>query len=97
MEDDAPVAVRAQMPEAPPELVVELEPEPDGGFVFGPRVEAILDGLERIGGRAGCPPEVDRLSRFSSALVRLLVKKGFISEDELAAAFVQAERGAPKR
>ena len=97
MEDDAPAAVRAPLPEPPPELVVELEPEPDGGFVFGPRVEAILDGLERIGGNAGSPPEIGRLSRFSSALVRLLVKKGIVSEDELVAAFVQAERGAPKR
>ncbi len=97
MEDDPPVAVRSQMPEAPPELIVEILPEGEGDFTFGPRVEAILDGLERIGGQAGCPPELGRLSRFSAALVRLLVKKGFISEDELAAAFVQAERGSPKR
>ena len=99
MEDDLPPAVRTPLPEAPPELIVEVVPDEDGdrAFAFGPRVEAILDGLERIGGSAGCPPELGRLSRFSSAMVRLLVKKGFISEDELAAAFVQAERGAPKR
>ena len=96
-EDDAPVAVRAQMPEAPPELVIEVLPDGDDDFAFGPRVEAILDGLERIGGSGNCPPELARLSRFSSGMVRLLVKKGFITEDELAAAYVRAERGAPKR
>ena len=72
-------------------------PDADAEFNYGPRVEAILDGLERIGGSEGCPPELGRLARFSSAMVRLLVKKGFISEDELAAAFVKAERGAPRR
>ncbi|MEI6226935.1 MAG: hypothetical protein WCS72_19520 [Deltaproteobacteria bacterium] len=79
----------------PAELIVEIEPE--GSFTFGPRVEAILDGLERIGGSDGCPPELGRLARFSSAMVKLLVQKGFVSEDELAQAYVQAERGALKR
>jgi hypothetical protein len=77
--------------------VVEVLTETDADFHYGPRVEAILDGLERIGGNEGCPPELGRLARFSSAMVRLLVKKGFISEDELAAAFVKAERGTPRR
>jgi hypothetical protein len=101
MEDDAPPptlpGTRPVATPAPPptELVVEIEPE--GSFAFGPRVEAILDGLERIGGSEGCPPELGRLARFSSAMVKLLVQKGFVSEDELAHAYVQAERGALKR
>ncbi len=94
-DDDAPV--RARPPEPPQELVVEVLPDSDADFNYGPRVEAILDGLERVGGSEGCPPELGRLARFSSAMVRLLVKKGFISEDELAAAFVKAERGVPRR
>jgi hypothetical protein len=99
MEDDVPPPPTAR-PVATPvprpaELVVEFEPE--GSFTFGPRVEAILDGLERIGASEGSPPELGRLARFSSAMVKLLVQKGFVSEDELAHAYVQAERGALKR
>lgn len=94
-DDDAPA--RPRSPEAPQELVVEVATDSDADFNYGPRVEAILDGLERIGGHDGSPPELGRLARFSAAMVRLLVKKGFVSEDELAAAFVQAERGAPRR
>lgn len=94
-DDDAPS--RPRPPDGPQELVVEVLPDVDADFHYGPRVEAILDGLERIGGGEGCPPELGRLARFSSAMVRLLVKKGFISEDELAAAFVKAERGTPRR
>jgi hypothetical protein len=30
-------------------------------------------------------------------MVKLLVQKGFVTEDELAQAYVQAERGALKR
>ncbi len=89
--------VLARLPAAPPELVVEVLPDDDGDFNYGPRVEAILDGLERIGGHEGGSPDLSRLARFASGMVRLLVKKGFISEDELAAAYVQAERGPPKR
>jgi hypothetical protein len=99
MEDDVPPPPpsRPVAPPAPPpgELVVEIEPE--GSFTFGPRVEAILDGLERIGASEGSPPELGRLARFSSAMVKLLVQKGFVSEDELAHAYVQAERGGLKR
>jgi len=95
MEDDVPPPVTGLPSEPPTELVVEVEPE--GGFAFGPRVEAILDGLDRIGGAEGSSPELGRLARFSSAMVKLLVQKGFVSEDELAHAYVQAERGALKR
>lgn len=96
MDEEVP-SVRDRLPAAPPELVVEVLPDDGGEFNYGPRVEAILDGLERIGGHEGSTPDLARLSRFASGMVRLLVKKGFISEDELAAAYVQAERGPPKR
>jgi hypothetical protein len=95
--EDEVLPVIARLPVAPPELVVEVLPDDDGDFNYGPRVEAILDGLERIGGHEGGGPDLSRLARFASGMVRLLVKKGFISEDELAAAYVRAERGPPKR
>jgi hypothetical protein len=96
-EEEVPPAVRAELPEPPPELIVELTPDDDGEAGFGPRVEAILDGLQRIGGSEGSPPELARLSRFSAALVRILVRKRLVTEDELATAFVQAERRAARR
>jgi hypothetical protein len=96
-EDELPRAVRALVPEDPPELIVDLTPDGDGDDGFGPRVEAILESLERIGATEGSPPEVARLSRFASALVRILVKKRLVTEDELAAAFVKTERRALKR
>lgn len=96
-EDELPPTVRPQLPEDPPELIVELMPEEDGDGGFGPRVEAILDGLERIGFGEGSTPELARLSRFTAAMVRILVKKRLVTEDELAAAFVKAERRAKQR
>lgn len=87
--------IRADLPVAPPELVVELEPEQDGGF--GPRIEVVLDGLERTGNGEGCPPELGRLARFSSSLVRVLLRKRLVTEDEVVAAYLQADRGHPKR
>jgi hypothetical protein len=71
--------------------------EPDGETDFGPKVEAVLDDLERVGGSEACPPELARLARFVSGLVKVLVRKRLVTEGEVAAAFVQAERGAPKR
>jgi hypothetical protein len=98
MEDLAPALLTPQ-PVPPPELLVEVVPEaelpPDGEF--GPRIEAILDSLDRIGQHEGCPPEMLRLSRLSAAMVRLMIRKGLISEQELVSAYVQAERGAPRR
>ena len=96
-EDDPSPAVRAQLPEDPPELIVELTPDDDGEAGFAPRVEAILDGLERIGAGEGSTPELARLSRFSAAMVRILVRKRLVTEDELAAAFVKAERRSKQR
>ncbi len=96
-EEEIPPSVRAALPEAPPELIVELTPEDDGDAEFAPRVEAILDGLERIGAGDATSPELARLSRFSAAMVRILVKKRLVTEDELANAFVKAERRAKQR
>jgi hypothetical protein len=96
-EDEPPPVVRPQLPEDPPELIVEMTPDDDGEGGFGPRVEVILDGLERIGAGEGSTPELARLSRFTAALVRILVKKRLVGEDELAAAFVKTERRAKQR
>ncbi len=93
-EDDVSPGVREELPGSPPELVVEIEPELEAAF--GPRVEAILDGLERIG-QDGSTPDLARLSRFAAAMVRLLVQKGLVSEDELATAYLRADRGSPRR
>jgi hypothetical protein len=96
-EDEIPPALRPQLPEDPPELIVEMTPDEDGDGGFGPRVEVILEGLERIGSGEGSTPELARLSRFTAAMVRILVKKRLVSEDELAAAFVKTERRAKQR
>jgi hypothetical protein len=107
MEDLAPALLTPQpaaplltpQPVAPPELVVEVVPDaeapPDGEF--GPRIEAILDSLDRIGQHEGCPPELLRLSRLSAAMVRLMLRKGLVGEQELVSAYVQSERGTPRR
>jgi hypothetical protein len=95
-EEEVAPAVRAALPEDPPELIVELTPDDDGEAGFAPRVEAILDGLERIGSDT-TTPELARLSRFTAAMVRILVKKRLVTEDELASAFMKAERRAKQR
>jgi hypothetical protein len=95
-EEEIPPSVRTALPEDPPELIVELTPDDDGEADFAPRVEAILDGLERIGNET-TTPELARLSRFSAAMVRILVKKRLVTEDELANAFMKAERRAKQR
>jgi type IV pilus assembly protein PilB len=107
MEDLAPALLTPQpaaprltpLPVPPPELVVEVIPDaevpPDGEF--GPRIEAILDSVDRIGHHEGCPPELLRLSRLSAAMVRLMLRKGLVTEQELVSAFLGAERGPPKR
>ncbi len=44
-----------------------------------------------------CPPEVVRLSRLASAMARLLLRKGLVTEDELVAEFVRTEGVGPTR
>jgi hypothetical protein len=78
-----------------PELIVEVVP--DGEGEFGPRIEAMLDGLDRIGLHEGCPPEVVRLSRLASAMMRLMIRKGLVTEDEMVAEFVRTEGAGPRR
>jgi hypothetical protein len=89
--------IAAARPPAPPqpELIVEIVPEGEGEF--GPRVEAIFDVIDRVGLHEGCPPEVVRLSRLSSAMARLLLRKGLVTEDELVAEFVRTEGVGPTR
>jgi hypothetical protein len=78
-----------------PELIVEIVPEADGEF--GPRIEAMLDGIDRVALHDGCPPEVVRLARLTSALVRLMLRKGLVSEDEMVHEFVRTGGVGPVR
>jgi len=67
---DAP----ASAPKAPP------EPEaPDSP----PRLLALLDALDRAARVSQAPPEVARVARLSSALVRVLLRKGVLTEAEV--------------
>jgi len=93
LEDDR---AAARDPAAPvPEMVVEILSEGEGEF--GPRIEAMLDGLDRIGLHEGGPPEVIRLSRLTSAMMRLMLRKGLVTEDELVAEFVRTGSVGPRR
>lgn len=86
----------AQDPAAPAhELVIDIVPDGDGEF--GPRIEAMLDGLDRIGLHEGGPPEVIRLSRLTSAMMRLMLRKGLVTEEELVAEFVRTGSVGPRR
>lgn len=86
----------AQDPAAPAhELVIDIVPGGDGEF--GPRIEAMLDGLDRIGLHEGGPPEVIRLSRLTSAMMRLMLRKGLVTEEELVAEFVRTGSVGPRR
>jgi type II secretory ATPase GspE/PulE/Tfp pilus assembly ATPase PilB-like protein len=92
--DDDRVVPRVP-PVPAPELIVEIVPEAEGEF--GPRIEAMIDGLERIGQHEGSAPEMVRLARMTSALMRLMVRKGLVSEDEMVAEFVRTEGAGPRR
>jgi hypothetical protein len=78
-----------------PDLIVEILPEGEGEF--GPRIEAILDGLDRIGLHEGGPPEVVRLSRLTAAMMHLLLRKRLVTEDELVAEFVRTGSAGQRR
>jgi hypothetical protein len=90
-----PEVAAARPPKPQPELIVEIVPEGEGEF--GPRVEAIFDVLDRVALHESCPPEVVRLSRLASAMARLLLRKGLVTEDELVAEFVRTEGVGPTR
>ena len=82
---------------ATPSVEIAVDVVPDGEGEFGPRVEAMLDGLNQVGLHEGCPPEVVRLSRIASAMVRLLLRKGLVTENELVAEFVRTGGVGPPR
>jgi hypothetical protein len=93
LEDDG---AAAKVPAAlAPDLIVEILPEGEGEF--GPRIEAMLDGLDRIGLHEGGPPEVVRLSRLTAAMMRLMLRKGHVTEDELVAEFVRTGSAGQRR
>jgi len=52
---------------------------------LSPRLHALLDALERSARARGAPPDLVRLARLSSALVRVLLRKGVVGEAELIA------------
>ena len=87
--------VTTPLPSGPPELIIDVPPE--GDPEYSPRVEALLDSLERIGLRDPTSPETARLARLTSAMVRLLLRKGVVNESELADAVLRAERGTLRR
>ena len=93
LQDETAAAAPLLTPGSVPVIEVITEPE----AAFGPRLEAMLDGLDRVAQDEQLPPEVVRLSRVASAVVRLLVRKGLVTEDELVSAFVHAESVGPRR
>jgi hypothetical protein len=59
--------------------------EPQGS----PRLHALLDALDRASRADASGPETARLARAVSAIVRVLLAKGLVDEDELLAAFLR--------
>jgi type IV pilus assembly protein PilB len=89
----APVWVPAPLPEGadgrrtlelPLSEVTPLD-EPQGS----PRLHALLDALDRASRADASGPETARLARAVSAIVRVLLAKGLVDEDELLAAFLR--------
>jgi len=50
---------------------------------LSPRLYALLDALDRVARGASAAPEVARVARLSSALVRVLLRKGVVTEAEV--------------
>jgi hypothetical protein len=89
----APVWVPTPLPEGvdglrtielPLSAVTPLD-EPQGS----PRLHALLDALDRVSRGDASGPEVARVARVVAALVRVLVAKGIVGEDELLATFLR--------
>lgn len=59
---------------------------------IGRRLESILADVEGAAAHGNTPPEVASLSRFTAAVVRILVRRGLLSEQDVAAAWAEAER-----
>jgi len=70
--------------ELPLEAVTPLDER-----VASPRLQALLDALDRAARGEAPGPEVARLARVVGAMVRLLVAKGIVAEDELVAEFLR--------
>jgi hypothetical protein len=54
-----------------------------------PRLHALLDALDRASRGEPTPVETARLARTVAALVRVLLAKGLVAEEELLAAFLR--------
>jgi hypothetical protein len=53
------------------------------GELISPRLQVILDDFERAAHSDGVPPEMARVARASAALLRVLLRKGLVTEQEL--------------
>jgi len=72
------------------ELPLEAEVGADAELPdLSPRLHALLDALDRASRGGAAAPELARLARLSSALVRLLLRKGVVGEAELIAELVR--------
>jgi len=83
-------AVLTPLPEADPVSAIDLPPgselPPEGEVPdLSPRLHALLDALDRAARGESGAPDVARLARLSSALVRLLLRKRVVTETELIA------------
>jgi hypothetical protein len=78
-----PPAAAPTPPAEPLRPFVDLPPPPAAGELGSPRLQVILDDFERAAHADGVPPEVSRLARASGALLRVLLRKGLVTEQEL--------------
>lgn len=70
-------------PPAPEFLAPVPAALPEEDEPVSPRLAVILDDFERMARAEGAPPEMARFARAMGALVRLLLKRGIVQEQEL--------------
>jgi hypothetical protein len=83
-----PAALRP--PRAPPEPVFQAVPAPApregpppaGATPFTERDRAVLEALDRLAGGAHAEPELLRPAQAMAAIIRLLIRRGIVSERE---------------
>ncbi len=77
-----PAALRP--PRAPPEPLFQAvpAPPPSGAAPFTERDRAVLEALDRLAGGAHAEPELLRPAQAMAAIIRLLIRRGIVSEQE---------------
>jgi len=83
------VSVSPMVPEQRTSVPLDVPGAAAGVPDPSPRLQALLDALDRVARGDAPGPEVARLARVLRALVRLLVGKGILSEDELVSEFLR--------